>query len=188
MNDILSGLNKHAYYFAESFMYADSGLATGVATGAIAEPTWVTSIRTQDKEPVIGTPKVSLLTTYSIEDMTKTLLVCNIHALNRANLESYTAQLRDIQRAMSAHVGPIIFAGDFNTNSQTEYDALWSIVSELGLQEIVFSNESPTRSRITGVPLDHVFVRDLRKISASVVNSMAGSDHKALVVSLEIRE
>ncbi len=91
---------------------------SGVLTASKAKPYEQYSITTEGLEPVVKTPKTTLITRYQLSPSKKSLLVINIHGLVMTNLEKFKAQIFEIVNTTSGHNGPIIFAGDFNTRNK----------------------------------------------------------------------
>jgi endonuclease/exonuclease/phosphatase (EEP) superfamily protein YafD len=109
---------KLPYELATSFIYSNKERA-GAATGAVAVPVKIDFQITEDTEPLVGTPKPTIFTTYAIgEGGKKQLLVVNLHGINRAGFEPFQKQLRAIAGVVKDFEGPVIWGGDFNTNSK----------------------------------------------------------------------
>jgi endonuclease/exonuclease/phosphatase (EEP) superfamily protein YafD len=136
----------------------------------------------QHQEPILGTPKASLLTEYRLIGTDDTLLVVNVHVVNFAiGLSEFREQIGDLHTVMARHNGPIIFSGDFNTWRSSRLKILRLFNSDLGLRPIRFSEDNRTRK--FGYALDHIFVRGLRSVS-SHVESVESSDHNPLITVL----
>jgi len=169
---------------------------SGVLTASKAKPYEQYSITTEGLEPVVKTPKTTLITTYKLSPSNKLLLVVNIHGINMANLEKFKAQLFKIVNEISGHSGPIIFAGDFNTRNK---DRLSFLLRELkdksDLKTVPFTKEDEKeikRFLFSQTPLDHIFYSskelELKKDSPDVLETIKSSDHKPLFVEFKVRD
>ncbi|MGS0680668.1 endonuclease/exonuclease/phosphatase family protein [Shewanella sp. 125m-7] len=125
-------------------------------------------------EPHINFPKSMLVSYYLLSDQSQ-LLVVNIHSINfTIGLEEYQGQLRIAEEALQDHQGPVIFAGDMNTWSDTRVDTVKQLAKRTGLIEVIPDVDS--RTTILGHQLDHIFYRDLELVKAeSIITS--SSDH-----------
>lgn len=172
-----------SYDTATSFIYLKQDYAkTGVSTGANAMAYKAFFDRSYYKEPIINTPKVSVLTTYDLENCEKDLLVVNTHAVNFVTTKRFRHQIRSIANKISMHNGPVIWAGDFNTWTDKKLRALNKIAKDIGLT-MVNNYKNDHRLRVFKKPLDHILYKDLELIEAKVEASINTSDHKPLVAS-----
>jgi endonuclease/exonuclease/phosphatase (EEP) superfamily protein YafD len=168
-----------------------SQIRTGVVTGAPVKPTSVAAFVTADVEPVIATPKASIATKYKVDtpssfDPEPELLVVNTHGLNRASLEAFQTQMQTLANLVRHHVGPVLWGGDFNTNSRRKRDFLFDLaIPELGMTSVAFDPDRRTVSKLSRQPLDWVFIRGLQVERASSIESL-GSDHNPITVSLTV--
>ncbi len=136
------------------------------------------------REPWLQLPKSSLYTLYQLSNGQE-LAVINIHAVNfTIGTEEYEQQLKQGYEALKAHQGPIIFAGDFNSWSEARMNAMQSSLEGLGLEEVRFSPDNRTEF-VTGLPLDHAYIRGLVVEKAKAPISGA-SDHNPLLISLRV--
>lgn len=186
--DLLQPFLEIQYDVATSFYYVKDSIRTGVATGSVAHPKRIVAYITNDVEPLIRTPKASIATWYSWytasgKNATE-LLVINTHGINRASFHAYTRQIEDIASLISIHDGPVIWVGDFNTNTKKKRKWLLEIViQKLHMVEVKFpGGDNRTRSKISGEPLDWIFVRDVT-IENSWVLISTGSDHNPLFLT-----
>lgn len=109
----MNELKNHVFRIATSFLYRSDHSHTGVATAAVTSPLSADSFITHDTEPVMRTPKATLACRYRLED----LLVINIHAINVVGFDAFQNQLEKVRRPLMDHAGPVVFGGDFNTNT-----------------------------------------------------------------------
>ena len=164
--------------FSEGYQATDR--QTGVLTVARAAPELHCALVAY--EPWLGTPKATTVTRYGLSGASAPLLVVNVHAVNfELGLDGVSAQLDAIRRVFEGHSGPAILAGDFNTWSAARQDLLNRLVQRLQLQPIEFAPDS--RTKVFGLPLDHIFIRGLQVLeSGSTVST--GSDHNPLWATL----
>ncbi len=169
---------------------------SGVLTASKAKPHEQYSITTEGLEPVVKTPKTSLITTYKLSPSNKLLLVVNIHGINLANLEKFKAQLFKVVNTVNVHKGPIIFAGDFNTRNEDRLSFLYrELGDKLGLEAVHFTKEDKKEVKhfiFSPIPLDHIFYSsknlEVKKNSPDVMETIKSSDHKALFVEFKVRK
>ena len=167
------------WYFAQSFSYhAESISATGTMTFSRACPISAAYSRTRFKEPFTHTPKVSLLTEYSLKKTQEKLLVVNIHGINFVTSTAFESQMADLEKKIKGHQGPVIFAGDFNTWNKKRMFILTKTINRLGMKEASFYPD--TRTKRFGYFLDHVFYKELKIKQTKVFENIKSSDHKAM--------
>ncbi len=167
----------HAWQFARGFQSQDS--FAGVAIGSQARAVMSEAIRSVAREPLLDTPKMALATKYQLEDRPNPLLVVNVHAINFASDGAFRSQLAQVHDSMSEHIGPVLFAGDFNTWSPSRTRALNELAATLKLTPVPISNDSRR------LVLDHAFVRDLEVTSATLFDDVKSSDHAPLFLRLK---
>ena len=168
------------YTMASAFIYRD--VDHGVVTGARVPPAALCAERID--EPLFRIPKTALIAWYALAGRSDTLAVVNVHAVNFSLLEApYEAQFAALVRALTAHRGPIVFAGDFNTWSDGRRAVVKRAADALGLREIVF--EPDLRARFLGQQVDHVMVRGLSLVSAAAIE-VTSSDHNPVAVTLRL--
>jgi endonuclease/exonuclease/phosphatase (EEP) superfamily protein YafD len=156
--------------------YSNRRGPTGVMTLSAAPPLTQCSLVT--REPLLGTPKATSITQYALAGTDQTLVVANLHVVNFSlGLKTFQQQLEEMHAVLSAHDGPIILSGDFNTWSYRRLDVLRELAADLELIDVGF--EEDARKRPFNHALDHIFVRGLQLVDASteLVNS---SDHNPL--------
>ncbi|MCL1038132.1 endonuclease/exonuclease/phosphatase family protein [Shewanella submarina] len=128
-------------------------------------------------EPLIRLPKSTLVASYPLSNG-ESLLVVNLHSVNFSwGLETYTAQLKGAAKALAAHQGPVIVAGDFNTWREGRIQLVNKMMAEFGLKEVKYQLDE--RSQVFGFPLDHIFYRGLHLESAQAWQTQA-SDHNPI--------
>ena len=89
------------------------------------------------------TPKMSLLTTYPLRHTE--LLVANVHALNFQPVFTYmlSSQLGQIKEHVSAHEGPVIVCGDFNTWREDRLAMVRTMFNDF--EAVMFSPDARSR-------------------------------------------
>ncbi|WP_084886357.1 endonuclease/exonuclease/phosphatase family protein [Vibrio sp. qd031] len=138
-----------------------------------------------ETEPWLQLPKSALFASYQLSNG-DSLWVVNLHAVNfTLGTEEFEQQLAELEQALIEHQGPAIFAGDFNTWSETRQAKAKNVMRTLGLKEAQFTPDLRTTFAITGQPLDHIFYRGLQLKKAEVINTSA-SDHNALWVEFTL--
>lgn len=171
--------NNH-WGFAKSF---ESGSGwTGVATISKWQPTSSVPVMSPGTEPFAGTPKMSMISTYAIEDG-RVLMLVNMHCLN-FNLShgDFKDQVDDVIQRIQSHQGPLIFAGDFNTWASARLTYLLKKTESVGLKRLDLENGVG----ITGNTLDHIFVREVNVSSSQVMDDFNTSDHLPLMMEFSL--
>lgn len=174
------------YYFssATSFFMGDELTRTGVTTASPVLPSSIDFVRTETLEPIVSSPKVSLISRYPIKNTDKTLTVINIHGINFVDNTSYNKEITRIYEAIKKFPSPLIFAGDFNSWNDERNIILSDLCKKLKLREANFFPDH--RMRFNKHPLDHFYYTDdLRVIEAKVEDFYQGSDHKPLELIVE---
>lgn len=161
---------------------------SGTMIGSTVKPSKVTLSRSKDKEPVVLTYKVLTIGKYPIEGH-EDLMIINIHGMNVTSNKAFYRQVNDAINAMAGHEGPIIFAGDFNTNRQPRIDYLQrNLVKRLGFDDMQFRNDERMRSAITKLTIDFTFTRGLDVTDSEVLGHLNSSDHKAMYFEVAVRD
>lgn len=165
------------WFMARAFFLETDHKATGVITGASRNPWSETFLRSPGREPISNTPKMSLLTTYQMQDGSR-LLVVNVHAINFTTLGPFQKQIDQITGLIRQWTGRVVLAGDFNTWSPNRTHYLRQMSSAAGLQEVAFGNDSRK------LVLDHIFLRGCAAYGAEVHSEIESSDHFPLTTEL----
>jgi endonuclease/exonuclease/phosphatase (EEP) superfamily protein YafD len=185
MTTLFSGLSS--FYFVGATSFLDDGIRTGVLTAALGRAKESKYLGSHFTEPIINTPKMSLLNYYAIRGFKSQLLVVNIHAINFVTVSAFEHQINDLYFKVKDYSGPIIFAGDFNTWSLGRMEVLKSYIGKLKLKEVHFDKDE--RLKFMGYPLDHVFYSSgMQLLKASVRGEFVGSDHKPLEVEFFLEQ
>lgn len=135
-------------------------------------------------EPWLRLPKSGLYATYALSNGAS-LAVVNIHAVNFTfGTQEYQHQLSVLINELKHHQGPIIVAGDFNSWSESRVAVMSQVLGSIGVKEVHFSPDHRVQF-VTGLALDHVFVRGLKVDKAEAPQTDA-SDHNPLLVELSL--
>lgn len=177
----LEALPGFGWDFGVSF-YMKGDVATGLVTGAVAQPATAKVLRTTDREPFVKSYKVTLVTTYGLASSSESLMALNIHGINWASDEAFERQIRSAAVEIAQHRGPVVFAGDFNVNSAARMPILKRLLEPLGLRRVPWVNP------LSGKQLDDAFTRGLIVHEARLLTEVVdrSSDHPALSLDLEI--
>ncbi|GAA5188326.1 endonuclease/exonuclease/phosphatase family protein [Ferrimonas gelatinilytica] len=169
--------------FAANLVLNDSEHA-GVATASREAPSASQAVFSSVTEPLLASPKLFLLSEYPLAGRKETLLVANIHAINFVDKEDYGTQLGQLSMAISAHDGPLLVVGDFNSWNPTRLTHLAQLMAQHQLQPVPFPNPV---SSFMGNPLDHVFFsRHFELTAADTLDRYDSSDHLPLLVDLKL--
>lgn len=134
-------------------------------------------------EPWLRLPKSALLSDFTLSNGQR-LVVVNLHGVNFAlGLDEYRSQLESLKGVLEDHTGPILLAGDFNTWRKGRMTVLNAFAESLGLKAVAFHDDQ--RIRVMGKPLDHMYYRGLRLMSADAPSTMA-SDHNPLLATFQL--
>ncbi|MEH2407246.1 endonuclease/exonuclease/phosphatase family protein [Nostoc sp.] len=176
---------KMNWNFAPNFVDIHHQIYSGIFTAATISPVTKKVFTTKHYEPIVKTPKISLVTEYLLSDKSTTLLTINSHLINFVDLNKFKIQLNELEVALSTHRGPLIFSGDFNTWSQKRAVILNQVTTQLGLTPVIFAPHEKEKIKrfLLSPPLDHIFYRNLtvKKASAKVLDQICSSDHKPLL-------
>lgn len=184
MERVFAAFPLNIYTTATSFFLGKESYRTGVATATQVRPKEQSYIRTQTLEPVVNSPKVTLITQYPIRFTDKKLTVVNIHGINFVDVASFKKETNRIYEAIKNIPAPIIFAGDFNTWNDERLKILDEFRSKMKMKEASFIPDN--RMRFNGRALDHFFyTEDIRVLQAKVEGFYQGSDHRPLELVIE---
>uniref|UniRef100_A0A832H9H9 Endonuclease/exonuclease/phosphatase family protein n=1 Tax=Oscillatoriales cyanobacterium SpSt-402 TaxID=2282168 RepID=A0A832H9H9_9CYAN len=181
-----------SWTYAPNFMDAHHQAYSGVLTAAKTNSIHSQAIVTEHYEPIVQTPKVSLVTEYPLSDSSETLLAINSHLINFVDLKTFHSQLQDLEIVLATHPGPIVFAGDFNLWSTARSQLLDQAAARLSLFPVTFSprDRQNIKRFLWSPPLDYIFYRGLvaKPMRASVLNWTTSSDHKPLLAEFALSE
>lgn len=184
MKDAFRFLPFHAFETGTSFFSGKEKIRTGVANISTVAPVMTQFVRTLNLEPIVATPKLTLITSYPIRFSRKKLTVVNIHGINFVSTYVFRAELERIYRQIKDIPSPLVFAGDFNTWNLERLSILRQYAQKLKLTEARFLPDN--RLTFNGNPLDHfLHTSDLKVTKARADIHYRGSDHKPLTVEVE---
>lgn len=165
--------------FVSSFSFKD--LLSGVKTFTKTQPEWYCGGGVA--EPLIQIPKVASVMSFPLEKGDSLLLI-NVHLINfEWGISAYQTQLEQLFSFVENHQGPIIMSGDFNAWNEERLNLVNNLMKKYGLDSVALSQDE--RVRFLGYPLDYIFMRGIKVVSATseVVTS---SDHNPLLVEFEL--
>lgn len=165
--------------FVSSFSFNE--LLSGVKTFTQMQPEWYCGGGVA--EPIIQIPKVASIMNLPLEKG-NSLLIINVHLINfEWGISAYQAQLEQLFSFVENHQGPIIMAGDFNAWNEERLNLVNNLIQKYGLDSVALSRDE--RVRFLGYPLDYIFTRGVKVVSATseVVTS---SDHNPLLMEFEL--
>ena len=165
--------------FVSSFSFKD--LLSGVKTFTQTQPEWYCGGGVA--EPLIQIPKVASMMSFPLEKGDSLLLI-NVHLINfEWGISAYQTQLEQLFSFVGNHQGPIIMSGDFNAWNEDRLNLVNNLMKKYGLDSLALSQDE--RVRFLGYPLDYIFTRGVKVVSATseVVTS---SDHNPLLIEFEL--
>lgn len=131
----------------------------------------------QTIEPWSRFAKSTLMASYPLSTGQQ-LLVVNLHGLNFDwKLDRFQAQWQQISHKVAIHQGPVIVGGDFNTWRDGRMQLIKGFTERLRLKEAKYHLDH--RHRVFGLPLDHLYYRDLTLVTAQSAQTNA-SDHNPI--------
>lgn len=182
MTQFINQNSNMEFYHAESFWLKDQ-IPTGVATGSYATALFVKNQQTKAVEPWVNSPKSNLITVYQTTK-NKKLMVINIHGLNRTSETDLEDQLKRTSTYIEHHIGPIIFAGDFNSRNNNRKKVVENFFKGFNFKLVEFANDPRTsRKRI-----DHIFYRGLNILNSKIEMDTEASDHPILSMDASIAD
>lgn len=178
--DLINSKQTNHWAFAKSFESGDGW--TGVATVSKWQAMASVPVKSPGSEPFTGTPKMSLISTFAIEDG-RVLMVVNIHGLNfNLGHGAFKKQIDDLIENVKSHNGPMIMAGDFNTWADTRLEHLLKKTKSIGLIRLDLQNDMG----IMNATLDHIFVREVNVTYSEVVDEIQTSDHLPMMMEFNL--
>ena len=175
-------LQKEQYNWDMSIAFEYRNIKAGVLTASKIEPSFVCTL--QKKEPLIRIPKTILITMYPLSGRDQFLLVANLHLINYTmSVSQFRAQVRQMQRILSKHPGPLIVTGDFNTWSDKRMAVIDDAAGHLNLKAVTFKDNN--RSLVLGHHVDHIYYRGLEPFEA-ISTAVTTSDHNPLQIKFRL--
>ncbi|NQT68810.1 MAG: endonuclease/exonuclease/phosphatase family protein [Desulfobacteraceae bacterium] len=177
-----SMLQKKHYNWDMSIAFEYRNIKAGVLTASKIEPSFVCTF--QKKEPLIRIPKTILITMYPLSGGDQFLLVANLHLINYTmSVSQFSAQVRQMERILSKHPGPLIVNGDFNTWSDKRMAVIDASAGHLNLKAVTFKDNN--RSLVLGHNVDHIYYRGLEPLEA-ISTAVTTSDHNPLQIKFRL--
>jgi endonuclease/exonuclease/phosphatase (EEP) superfamily protein YafD len=170
-------INNFDWFFAKSFTYNKSGNSSGVVNASPFQTDQAILYRTLEKEPIVGTPKTVMLSFMTMENGNPIALL-NIHGLNRTKNEAFFKQISDTLDLIKNFSGPVVYAGDFNTNNKEKFSGLDSMMAKVGLRRFKFQEDHRKHQ------LDWIYVRGCRVESSDILYQFQTSDHTPISAKL----
>ncbi len=133
-------------------------------------------------EPIFKTTKATLITKYKVKGGSHALCVVNTHATLMRRPSTATKELGQVIDHIATHVGPIIYAGDFNTFSAAYISEADQALASIGLKRVLLEGDS--RSPLAS--LDQLYVRGIDVIEAKIDTSYIQSDHFPITAKIRI--
>ncbi|SIQ01073.1 Uncharacterized conserved protein YafD, endonuclease/exonuclease/phosphatase (EEP) superfamily [Aeromonas sp. RU39B] len=175
--ELLAWLKAGGYEWQQLQAFTQGSSSFGVMTASTTPQAFVCGVRSP--EPFLRIPKSGLVSLYPLEGDPDGVMVVNLHAVNfELGMAGYREQLNELTMLVHRHQGPVILAGDFNTWSEKRQHWVNQLVDELNLKEAVATDDK--RRTAFGLPLDHLYYRDLDLVEVSVPVTSA-SDHNPIV-------
>ena len=165
--------------FVSSFSFNE--LLSGVKTFTQTQPEWYCGGGVA--EPIIQIPKVASVMNLPLEKGNSLLLI-NVHLINfEWGISTYQTQLEQLFSFVESHQGPIIMSGDFNAWNERRLNLVNNLIQKYSLDSVALTQDE--RVRFLGYPLDYIFTRGVKVVSATseVVTS---SDHNPLLMEFEL--
>ena len=184
VRSLVDSLEFFEFFMAIAWIDESESEATGIMTASRYKSQRHRWYQSLNREPILKTPKMSLLNFYYLENSSEKLAVLNMHTLNFVGQKKFESMFTKTIELLNGHQGPIVFAGDFNTWSSKRLSYMRKSLSLLNLKAVTFSPDK--RTRFMGKPLDHIWVRGLEVLSSKVYSELNSSDHKALSVRLKL--
>lgn len=190
--------------FAPSWRWFFSSTMNGVMTlASLPESGGPTYLLAPWRELLFTSRKASLVTRYALANGEQ-LAVSNCHGLNFVPEFALNAQLARLTDTLLPHQGPMVLCGDFNTWSADRVHLVQQAAAKLGMVEVLSYHTAggtppwwlivltPMTGWLTGLdtslPLDRVYVRGLKVVSAVRRDDLQSSDHRPIVVTLRASE
>ena len=156
-----------------------AGRYAGVATAAHADPMDSKFFMTLAKEPLVFTPKNTLVTRYRFQDKSP-LMAVNLHAINFRSLSWYQWELSRLYELLRGYKGAMVLAGDFNCWQPARKLVLDKFAQSLGLSYADPYNGKYVKKWF-GFHLDRIYIRGLVSEECLALPCKAFSDHNPLL-------
>ena len=175
-------LSESRYHWDLAAAFLKNSRETGVLTGSTSLP--ASLCITRFAEPLVVIPKTVMVSRYPLAGTRRFLLVANVHLINfTVDTGEYRRQLKDLERFLLAHDGPLLLSGDFNTWSGGRAEVVADLIARLGMRGVDFPEED--LASFFGRTVDHVFYRGLETVDARAVR-VSTSDHNPVLVKFRV--
>ncbi len=158
----------------------------GVVTAAHADPLDSRVFMTLAKEPLVFTPKNTLLTLYRFQDNTP-LMAVNLHAINFKSLAWYQWELSRLYDLLKGLKGAMVVAGDFNCWQPARKLVLDKFAQNLGLSFVPPDNGRYVKKWF-GFHLDRIYIRNLTVQECLALPCKGFSDHNPILARFSKKE
>lgn len=165
------------WHMAKSFTYTKTGISSGVANASSFLIDRSVLHRTSDLEPIVRTPKTVMLSFMTMTNG-QMIAILNIHGLNRTSNEAFFRQMDETLALIKDFSGPVIYAGDFNTNNKAKFKGLEVKMQEYGLKRFEFADDHRKSQ------LDWIYVRGCHVEKGNILYPVKTSDHAPLYAEL----
>jgi len=135
-------------------------------------------------EPFLKTPKVALVSFYSLEGSSEPLMIVNLHATLIRRKSAAVEEMEHLLQYLPDHRGPMLLAGDFNTFSQGYLKAIHSVLRKLGLEYVRIAKDPRPQTQA----LDQVFCRGVDVHSIEVDTTIKNSDHFPILLTMSCQK
>lgn len=177
---LLSSFERFHWGFFRGFQFPGSYITAWVMTWSRYQMQDHAIHSTAHREPILRTQKSSGLSYFPIVGRSEQLLVINTHAMNFNFGGPFRSQIESTMRMIEGHIGPMIWAWDFNTWSRGRKSFLKEIADSLGLRWITPEQD------LRLLKLDHILCRGVEPLYAKVVGNIGSSDHKPILAGFRM--
>ncbi len=175
---ILDKRDTYGYGFFPNFMWKNNlyGLINAAKSNIVDYNAYIT----QEVEPIIKTPKITLQTKYNLKNG-HSLCVTNVHMINFVKIKKFLKQLEQIEQLCVSCDDAMILCGDFNTWNKKRMLILEKMIYKCGFEAVEFKDNKHHKQPFA-FPLDHVFYKGLVFKNSEVICDVTSSDHKPMIV------
>ncbi|MBL0710931.1 MAG: endonuclease/exonuclease/phosphatase family protein [Colwellia sp.] len=138
----------------------------------------VTPSVTCNKELGLFTHKSQLVSHHPLSNR-QSLCLVNLHAINFVSNKVFNQELTHLTEQLRQFLGPMIFAGDFNTWSKSRLQQLEQCKRTLSLSSALVAERHHIK-HFFSKPLDHLLYRGLELIQAQAIDTLGISDHNPI--------
>ncbi|NJN17961.1 MAG: endonuclease/exonuclease/phosphatase family protein [Oscillochloris sp.] len=179
--------NRDADMAISFYTMPQQSAPTGVCTVSSVRALRTMFLLSRYFEPVTRTPKMAMCSYYAYDRSDcppdEALLVLNSHGINFRLRRPFLDQMRQFEEQLTAHNGPIVLVGDFNTWERGRVQLLDAVAERVGLHHVRFPRGIKT---IRGHELDRVYVRGGTVANQRVIANAAASDHSMLMFQFHL--